>query len=70
MPQRCRLVPTAVRDKVDDYFTRCRLAAFDERAAAALNPADTTYAGLAVQALGTNGSGASFTNVDRLRIRR
>lgn len=25
---------------------------------------------LAVQALGTNGSGASFTNVDRLRIRR
>ena len=43
----------AVRDKVDDYFTRCRLAAFDERAAAALNPADTTYAGLAVQALGT-----------------
>ena len=43
----------AVRDKVDDYFTRCRLAAFDERAATALNPADTTYASLAVQALGT-----------------
>ena len=31
----------AVRDKVDDYFTRCRLAAFDERAPAALTPADT-----------------------------
>ena len=43
----------AVRDKVDDYFTRCRLAAFGERAAAALHPAATTYAGLAVQALGT-----------------
>ncbi|MDX9886723.1 hypothetical protein [Thauera sp.] len=43
----------AVRDKVEDYFTRCRLAAFDERAATALNPADTTYASLAVQALGT-----------------
>lgn len=41
----------AVRDKVEDYFTRCRLAAFDERAAAALNPADTAYAELSVQAL-------------------
>ncbi len=49
----------AVRDKVDDYFTRCRLAAFDERAAAALNPADTTYAGLAVQALGTGAEGVA-----------
>jgi hypothetical protein len=48
-----------VRDKVDDYFTRCRLAAFDERAAAALNPADTTYAGLAVQALGTGAEGVA-----------
>ncbi|HAF53927.1 MAG TPA: hypothetical protein DCL01_01600 [Thauera sp.] len=49
----------AVRDKVDDYFTRCRLAAFDERAATALNPADTTYAGLAVQALGTDAEGVA-----------
>lgn len=49
----------AVRAKVDDYFTRCRLAAFDERAAAALNPADTTYAGLAVQALGTDAEGVA-----------
>lgn len=49
----------AVRDKVEDYFTRCRLAAFDERAAAALNPADTTYAGLAVQALGGDVDGVA-----------
>ena len=49
----------AVRDKVEDYFTRCRLAAFDERAATALNPADTTYAGLAVQALGTDAEGVA-----------
>lgn len=41
----------AVRDKVEDYFTRCRLAAFDERAAAALNPADTTYIELSLQSL-------------------
>jgi hypothetical protein len=29
----------AVRPKVDDYFARCRLAAFDNRAVAALSPA-------------------------------
>ncbi len=49
----------AVRDKVEDYFTRCRLAAYDERAAAALNPADATYAGLAVQALGSDAEGVA-----------
>lgn len=41
----------AVRAKVDDYFTRCRLAAFDARAGSALNPADTFYAALGAQAL-------------------
>lgn len=49
----------AVRAKVEDYFTRCRLAAFDERAATALNPADTTYVGLAVQALATDTEGVA-----------
>lgn len=34
---------SAVRAKVDDYFARCRLAAFDERALAALNRAETEY---------------------------
>jgi len=37
----------AVRGKIDDYFTRCRLAAFDVRAAAALNPSDAEFAALA-----------------------
>ena len=41
----------AVREKVDDYFTRCRLAAFDERAATALNPTDAAYAELTEQSL-------------------
>lgn len=41
----------AVRAKVDDYFTRCRLAAFDERAATALNPTETAYAELTEQSL-------------------
>ncbi len=49
----------AVRAKVEDYFTRCRLAAFDERAATALNPADTTYVDLAVQTLATDTEGVA-----------
>ncbi len=37
----------AIKDKVDDYFTRCRLAAFDLRATVPLNPALTEYEALA-----------------------
>ena len=33
----------AVKGKVDDYFSRCRLAAFDPRALPALNRQDTEY---------------------------
>jgi hypothetical protein len=36
----------AVKLKVDDYFTRCRLAAFDLRAAEPLNPASADYEAL------------------------
>jgi hypothetical protein len=36
-----------VKVKVDDYFTRCRLAAFDLRAVEPLNPAPTEYEALA-----------------------
>jgi len=36
----------AVVEKVDDYFARCRLAAYDERAAEMLNPPVTVYAAL------------------------
>ncbi|MCU0665119.1 MAG: hypothetical protein MUC50_22690, partial [Myxococcota bacterium] len=43
----------AIRPKVDDYFTRCRLAAFDERAQAALNPEEKEYAALATKDLVT-----------------
>jgi hypothetical protein len=41
----------AVRPKVDDYFARCRLAAFDGRAVAALGPAETDLAALAGKSL-------------------
>ncbi len=33
----------ALKAKVDDYFTRCRLAAFDPRAATSLNPEEKDY---------------------------
>src|SRR5438309_1918557 len=41
----------AVRAKVDDYFTRCRLAAFDPRAVGALNREEKEYSVFAVKDL-------------------
>lgn len=37
----------AVRSKIDDYFTRCRMAAFDARAAGPLSRTDADFAALA-----------------------
>ncbi|HZL99530.1 MAG TPA: hypothetical protein VFD43_04680, partial [Planctomycetota bacterium] len=42
---------SAVRAKVDDYFARCRLAAFDGRALAALNRREEEYLAIAAQDL-------------------
>ena len=42
---------SAVRAKVDDYFARCRLAAFDTRAVAALNRREEEYLAIAAQDL-------------------
>ncbi|MDR0352356.1 MAG: hypothetical protein LBI02_03020 [Opitutaceae bacterium] len=39
------------RAKIDDYFTRCRLAAFDSRATAPLNRAEADYAAIAARDL-------------------
>lgn len=55
----------AVRAKIDDYFTRCRLAAFDPRAAAALNPSDTALAALSALELS-----AATAEVESLPIAR
>jgi hypothetical protein len=41
----------AVRGKVEDYFGRCRLAAFDVRATAALNRAEGEYLAIAAKDL-------------------
>ena len=46
-------VYSRLKSKIDDYFTRCGLAAFDPRAAEPLNPAPTTYETLAVKDLTT-----------------
>ena len=40
----------AVREKVDDFFARCRVAAYDPRAVPALNPSVETYEAMAAQA--------------------
>ena len=41
----------AVRAKVEDYFARCRLAAFDARAIAALNRQESEYLAIAAKDL-------------------
>jgi hypothetical protein len=41
----------AVRSKIEDYFTRCRLAAFDARAAVALNVNDAELLALSTREL-------------------
>ncbi len=42
---------TALKNKVDDYFTRCGLAAYDAKAEDPLNPSITTYEAIAGQDL-------------------
>ncbi len=46
----------AVRTKIDDYFNRCRLAAFDARSAGHLNHAEGEFASLAAKDLATLGA--------------
>ncbi len=44
----------SVRNKVDDYFARCELAAFDPRATAPLNRSETEFAAMAIKELTVN----------------
>lgn len=44
----------AVKAKVDDYFTRCRLVEFDPGASGSLNPAKDAYEALALKDLSTS----------------
>lgn len=51
----CRALQ-AVRPKVDDFFARCRLAAFDGRAIAALNRQESEYLVFAARDLSISGT--------------
>ena len=51
----------AVREKIEDYFARCQLVAFDARAAAGVNGQDADFAALGARTL-------SATSVDIARL--
>jgi hypothetical protein len=46
----------AIRAKVEDYFARCRLAAFDPRSAAVMNRSEADYGPLAAKELSAGGT--------------
>ncbi|HVT83431.1 MAG TPA: hypothetical protein VHM90_22510 [Phycisphaerae bacterium] len=56
----------AVAGKVEDYFARCRLAAFDARATAAVNMAQDQYDAIAAKSLSL--AGAEFASFPLARI--
>lgn len=60
----------AVKDKIDDYFTRCRLAAFDLRATVPLNPALTEYEALAGQNLSVGSEAIAVLPLARIESGR
>lgn len=57
----------ALRPKINDYFTRCGLAAFDPKAQEALNPALQTYEALAQQDLSTSVSALEQFPLGRIK---
>jgi hypothetical protein len=60
----------AVRDKVDDYFTRCRLAAFDTRALNALNRQEDEYLAIAGKTLSPSLEEVSGFPLARIEARK
>ena len=60
----------AVAGKVDDYFNRCRLAAFDARAASHLNRAESDFAALAAQDLSALGAEIAALPLARIEAGR
>ena len=57
----------AVAEKVDDWFVRCRLAAYDERAGGALNAADATLAALGGSTLKMESEGVAALPLARVQ---
>jgi hypothetical protein len=60
----------AVRAKVDDYFTRCRLAAFDPRALTAANRPETDYLALTAQNLSASAAELAGFPLSRIEAGR
>ena len=60
----------AVRGKIDDYFSRCRVAAFDPRSLAALNRAEADYQLLATKELQANVPEAAAFPLARIEAAR
>lgn len=60
----------AVREKVDDYFSRTRLAAFDALATGALNATATDFASLAAKPLSAAGTEAANFPLARIEANR
>ena len=57
----------AVAEKVEDWFVRCRLAAFDERAGSALNVAETTLAAMGGTTLKMNADSVAALPLARVQ---
>lgn len=55
--ERAHAAVDAVRAKIEDYFIRCRLAGFDQRAATAMTPANDALAALGAQTLSAESEG-------------
>jgi len=60
----------AVKTKVDDYFARCRLAAFDARALTALNREEKEYLVLAAKDLTITAAGIAAFPLARIEANR
>jgi hypothetical protein len=60
----------AARAKVDDYFARCRLAAFDARALTALNRQESEYLAVAARDLSINAAEVAGFPLARIEANR
>ncbi len=60
----------AVRAKIDDYFGRCRLAAFDVRATVALNRSEAEYLAIAAKDLNITAAEVSGFPLARIEAHR
>jgi hypothetical protein len=60
----------AVHEKLDDYFTRCALAAMDARGAGALNPAEADLSALGARSLSQRSEALAALPVARIEPNR